>query len=129
MSYSCLQYCVSFRCIAKWFGYTYIYIFFIFSNSFPSYVITSYWLQFPVVVVLNHSVITNSVTPWTVAHQVPPSVRFSQARILEWVAISFSRGFFPTLGSNSRLFHLLHWQVDPLPLHHLGRSIISCTTQ
>ena len=27
-------------------------------------------------------------TPWTVAHQAPPSM----ARILEWVAISFSRG-------------------------------------
>ena len=31
-----------------------------------------------------------------------------QARILEWVAISFSRGFFPTQGLNSRLPHLLH---------------------
>ena len=29
-------------------------------------------------------------TPWTVAHQAPPSIL--QARILEWVAISFSRG-------------------------------------
>ena len=33
------------------------------------------------------------VTPWTVAYQAPPSMGFSlQARILEWVAISFSRG-------------------------------------
>ena len=32
------------------------------------------------------------VTPWTVAHQVPLSMGFFQARILEWVAISFSRG-------------------------------------
>ena len=32
-------------------------------------------------------------TPWTIAHQGPPSVHgISQARILEWVAISFSRG-------------------------------------
>ena len=35
-------------------------------------------------------------TPWTVAYQAPPSMGFSlhgilQARILEWVAISFSR--------------------------------------
>ena len=28
-------------------------------------------------------------TPWTEAHQAPPSLGF-QARILEWVAISFS---------------------------------------
>ena len=33
------------------------------------------------------------VTPWTVAHQVPLSMEFSQARTLEWVAISHSRGF------------------------------------
>ena len=36
-------------------------------------------------------------TPWTVTYQAPPSMGFSlhgilQARILEWVAISFSRG-------------------------------------
>ena len=38
-------------------------------------------------------------TPWTAAHQAPPSMGFSRqeywsrlARILEWVAISFSRG-------------------------------------
>ena len=31
------------------------------------------------------------VTPWTVACQAPPSMEFLQARILEWVAISFSR--------------------------------------
>ena len=31
-------------------------------------------------------------TPWTVAHQAPLSMGILQARILEWVAISFSRG-------------------------------------
>ena len=40
-----------------------------------------------------------------------------QARILEWVAISFLQGSFPTQGSNPGL---LHWQVDSLPLSHLG---------
>ena len=34
---------------------------------------------------------------------------FSQARILEWVAISFSKGVFPTQGSN---LGLLHWRAD-----------------
>ena len=43
--------------------------------------------------------------------------RISQARILEWAAISFSRGVFPTQGSNS---HLLHWQADSSLLSHLG---------
>ena len=31
-------------------------------------------------------------TPRTIAYQVPPSLGFFQARVLEWVAISFSRG-------------------------------------
>ena len=32
------------------------------------------------------------VTLWTVAHQAPLSIGFSQARILEWIASSTSRG-------------------------------------
>ena len=32
------------------------------------------------------------VTPWTVAYQPTSSMGFFQARVLEWVAISFSRG-------------------------------------
>ena len=37
-------------------------------------------------------VVSNSLqTPWTVAHQGPLSMGFSQARILEWVSISCSR--------------------------------------
>ena len=47
-------------------------------------------------------------------------LEISQARILEWFAISFSRGIFPTQGSNPRL---LHWQADSLPLNHLGSRI------
>ena len=30
------------------------------------------------------------VTPWTAAYQVPLSMGFFQARVLEWVAIAFS---------------------------------------
>ena len=40
-----------------------------------------------------------------------------QAMILEWVAVSYPRGIFPTQGSNP---HLLHWQADSLPLSHQG---------
>ena len=29
-------------------------------------------------------------TPWTVAHQAPPSMGFFQARVLEWGVIAFS---------------------------------------
>ena len=35
------------------------------------------------------------VTPWTIAHQVPLSMGILQARILEWVAIPFSRASSP----------------------------------
>ena len=36
------------------------------------------------------------VTPWTVAYQAPPwdeEGKIFQARVLEWIAISFSRGY------------------------------------
>ena len=39
---------------------------------------------------------SNSETPWTVACQTPLSTGVFQARILEWVAISYPQGFFPT---------------------------------
>ena len=42
---------------------------------------------------------------------------FSQARRLEWVAISSSRGIFPTQGLN---LPLLHGQADSLSLSHPG---------
>ena len=38
----------------------------------------------------------------------------SQARILEWAAVSYSKGL------NLSLLHLLHWQADSLPLSHQG---------
>ena len=49
-----------------------------------------------------------------------------QARILEWVAMSFSRGSFLTQGSNP---HLLHWQADSLPLSCLGHSSDFCPSK
>ena len=42
--------------------------------------------------VLSHSVVSNSVTPWTVALQAPLSMGILQAGILEWVAMLSSRG-------------------------------------
>ena len=41
---------------------------------------------------VSHSVMSDSATPWTVACQVPLFMGFFQARILEWLAIPFSRG-------------------------------------
>ena len=47
-----------------------------------------------------------------------------QARILEWVAISYSKG-----SSQPRRLHLLHWQADSLPLSHLEASNSHSNTQ
>ena len=44
-----------------------------------------------------------------------------QARILEWVAISYSRDIFPSQGWNSCLQCLLHLQADTLPAEPLGK--------
>ena len=45
-----------------------------------------------------------------------------QASILEWVAISSSRGSSLTQDSSQSLLHLLPWQADSLPLSHLGNT-------
>ena len=58
--------------------------------------------------------VTSSVTCQFFVHGI------HQARILAWVAISFSRGIFPTQGWNLNLLHLLHWQANSLALPHLG---------
>ena len=42
--------------------------------------------------VLSHSVMSDSATQWTIAHQAPLSMRILQARILQWIAMPSSRG-------------------------------------
>ena len=44
-------------------------------------------------------------TPWTVAYEASPSMGFFQARVLECIAISFSRGSSRPQGSNPGLPH------------------------
>ena len=44
----------------------------------------------------------------------------SQARILEWVAISFSKGS----SQPGNQFKSPHWQADSLPLSHQGSTIV-----
>ena len=42
---------------------------------------------------VSRSVVSNSLCPpWTVSHQAPLSMGILQARILEWVAVPFSKG-------------------------------------
>ena len=59
-----------------------------------------------------------SVTPWTVACQAPLSMGFFQARVLEWVAIFFSRGL-PNPGIKPGSPAL---QADVLPSESPGKS-------
>ena len=55
-------------------------------------------------------------TPCTMAHQAPLSMGIPQARILEWIAMPSSRGFFPAQGSNPGLLHCRRI------LHHLSHQ-------
>ena len=58
-------------------------------------------------------------TPWTIACQAPLSVGFSRKEY--WSGLPFPPpGDLPDQGWNPRLLCLLHWQVDSLPLSHLG---------
>ena len=62
--------------------------------SFWSVIAFQYCVNFccAVLAVLSHSVMSDSAAPWTVDRQAPLSMGILQARILVWVAISFSRG-------------------------------------
>ena len=87
------------------------------------------WLKKPVqrrlrpcyALVLSHSVMSNSATPWTVALQAPLSMGFSRQEYWSRVAISYSRGSSPPR-DQIHVLCLLHWQVESLPLRHLGRT-------
>ena len=61
------------------------------------------------------------VTLWTVAHQVPLSVRFSRHEY--WSGLPFpSPRDFPDPGLNPCLLSLQHWQVGSLPLAPPGKA-------
>ena len=71
--------------------------------------------------VLSRLVMSDSATLWTVARQAPLSMRFFQARVLEWITIpcyrvsSQPRDELPSPASH----------VDSLPLSHLYIYIMS----
>ena len=73
----------------------------------------------------SHSGMSDSCDPMDCSPPGSSVHGISQARILEWAAISSSRGIFPTRGLNLCLLCVLHWPADSLPLSHLGRHI-SC---
>ena len=67
------------------------------------------------------SVMPDSATPWTVAHQAPLSMGFPRQEY--WSGLPFpSPEDLLDAGLNAHLLGLLHWQADTLPLCHLGSS-------
>ena len=62
------------------------------------------------VCVLSLSGLLDSVTPWTASRQAPLSMGILQARVLEWVSISFSRGS--------------SWPRDRTHIFYIGRCIL-----
>ena len=70
------------------------------------------------------------MTPWTVAHQALLSRGFSRQEY--WSGLPFTTprdlpnpGIELVSPASLNISHLLHWQVDPLPLHHLGILVFS----
>ena len=73
---------------------------------------------------VGHSVLLDSATLGTVACKTPLPMGFSRQEY--WSGLSFpSPGIFLIQGSNLHLLWLLRWQVDSLPLSHLGSPIYS----
>ena len=71
---------------------------------------------------LGPSVVSNSVTPRTAAHQAPLSMGFSRRE--HWSGCHFLlQGIFLTQGWNSCLLHLLHWQAVLYHQRHLGSPV------
>ena len=63
------------------------------------------------------SVVSDSVTPWTIIRQAPLSMGFPRQEY--WSGLAFPLpGDFPDLGIKP--LSLLHGQVDSLPLRYLG---------
>ena len=63
------------------------------------------------------------ISPWTVAHQAHLSMEFSKQEY--WRRLHFLlQGILLTQGSNPCLLGLLPWQLDSLPLSHLGSLVL-----
>ena len=81
------------------------------------------WDSLPHTITLSHCPGLSHIwlfrTPWMVARQAPLSMGFP-SKNTEVDCRFLLYGIFPTQGSNLGLLHLLHWQVDSLPLSHLG---------
>ena len=80
-------------------------------------VITQVTLLFNTIAwVVSHSVMYDSPTLWTSLPGCSLHGTFPGKNI--GVGCHFFQGIFPTQGSNPHLLHLLHWQMDSVPLSH-----------
>ena len=71
---------------------------------------------------LSHSVVSDSATPWIVAHQAPLSMGFSRQEYWILVLPFPHPGDLPDPESKPCL---MHWQADSLPLSYLGSQFLS----
>ena len=78
--------------------------------------IISIYYAFQCIYTCIHTYVCIFGTPWTVVPQAPPPMGFPRQEY--WSELPCPPGNLPNLGSN---LHLLHGQVDSLPLHHLGK--------
>jgi len=80
---------------------------------------------------MSRNMLAQFATVWTVAHHAPLFHGILQARIPEWVAISSSRGFFPTQGLNPHLPCLLYFRQILYLLSYWGnpnRNVVEILT-
>ena len=73
---------------------------------------------------LSCSVVSDSVTPWTLAYQAPLSMEFFGKNIRVGCHF-FLQGIFQIQGSNPHLLCLLHCRHIVYPLSHQGSLLIS----
>ena len=74
-------------------------------NSYVAYIVRIVSRKYAVLCAEMVSHVRLFVTPWTVARQVPLSMVILQARILEWVAMPYSRGAFQ-LRNHTQVSHI-----------------------
>ena len=68
------------------------------------------------------------VTPWTVVHQAPLSMRFSSKNTGMGCHLLLP-GAFQTRGVNLCLLHVFYWQADSLQLSHPGSLLTIVPTE
>ena len=80
---------------------------------------------------VSHSVVSDSATTWTVAHQAPLSVGTFPGKNTGVGCQFLLQGIFLAQGSNPRTKPRSPaapaWQVGPLPLSHLGNPLVFLT--